>query len=102
MLLAKRIEDFFEDPEKLKTFNNLCIHLGFTKDGFYRTMNESEENKELLVLAHERCEAWLIDNGLSNPKSGNFTQFLLRHQFDYVERNEDGSALPTAINIIQG
>lgn len=95
-MYKKRIEDFFTKSDVLKTFNNLCIHLDLTKDDFLALLKDPEY-AELLTKSHERCEAWLIDNGLSNPKSGNFTQFLLRHQFDYVEKEAVEDTAPTKI-----
>jgi len=95
-LYQKRIDDFFQQEDNTKTFNNLCIHLDMTKDTFLQHLNQEPE---IFIRAIERCEAWLIDNGLSNPKSGNFTQFLLRHNHDYTEHQQEEQNTPSEIKI---
>ena len=95
-LIQKRIDDFFDKSEALKTFNNLCLHLDLSKDTFITKLNEDPAT---YTMALERCEAWLIDNGLTNPKSGNFTQFLLRHQFEYNDNQQEEQNTPSEIVI---
>jgi hypothetical protein len=95
-LIQKRIDDFFNKSDALKTFNNLCIHLQLTKATFIANMNADPDT---YTMALEKCEAWMIDNGLQNPKSGNFTQFLLRHQFEYNEQQEVEQNTPSEIVI---
>lgn len=87
--LESKIKKFFKNSRNLKTVNNLIVDLGMTKEQFKSHQCIDEEYRELLISAEERCEAWLIENGLINTRSGNFTQFLLKHNHGYTDQKEE-------------
>jgi len=86
--LENKIKKFFKS-NKPKTVNNLIIYLEMTKEQFRSHQCIDDEYRDLLIGAEEMCEAWLIDNGLINTRSGTFTQFLLKHNHGYVDKQED-------------